>query len=556
MVLQVTAAATAGTTKWDDGSITKTQLLQQSWMAGTGGTLVNQLATMVTDTASRALQTDLMSLVNNLGLGSFANVGASLTPITNRMANLNAGGQFAGSGIIGSIAASLVSGVLAIGTIPTSQLNMGNITDIQTLSDHITNAMIGSGSQFVTSTLPQARGSMDRMFTQVSDNVTMVQALQTQNQQSQQASGITVNFDFSGYPDGNNLPSAWTVTYSGAGTSLIGIKSGTAGWSTLNNDGNRTAIIRYNIQPMATDWQVVSGSMAQAPQGASGSSAAPRLYALGRMNATGDTYVWARGYCTGFLSYAGDMGCMVAGAETVWRSNVNFGWNLSIQMRLGVNNNLREYQVFAGTTQIIDYTEVGTVSQIGPNYRYFGCKSEMTSGSGGARDPGGINSTSSFDNAPPSSLGSTFRAMRLSTTTASLPNTGYGYLPAGFMDNTDRITGDMAWDGTTLTIQTEGTYLFHARYAISNLSTNNKLDVVFNKMNPSAASIRETGEAMADSYGGQSSRAVDGMALIYVKPGDQFRLAYYLNGGSCTLLGSADGIQSYFEVGLLNRSLA
>jgi hypothetical protein len=562
LAICITAAATAGTTYWDDGSVKKSQLMLPDWVNGLVG-FQNNTNTQV---AARALQTDVMSLVNNLGLGSFASVSAGLTPITNRMQNLNASGQLPGSALIGSVASTLISGVLGIGNIPTSQLTKGNISDLQLITDQLTNGLIGAGSQYNSTAIPvagsaSARGSIDRIFQQVSDNVSMVQAMQVANQQTQQTAGVSITVDFSTVPDGP-APSQWTVTYSGSGTSVAGVKGGIAGWTTLNNDGNRTAIWRYNVQPTATDWQQISGSMQAPPAQASGSSAAPRLYAMGRVNSTSTDYVWARGYCTGFLSYAADLGYTKAGVDTVWVSGINFGWNLSISMRCGANNNAREYQVFAGTTLVKDYVEVGTNSMMDSSHRYWGCRSEMTSGSGGALDPGGIASGTCFDNMPPSSLGSTFRASRANTATVSVAGTGQQFLPGSFFDTVERITGDYSWDAVTaggvLTFQTEGTFLVNIGYGLNNLPGNSKLDIAIIVQYASgggATLIRRCGSTFADSYAANSAYNATGCALIYFKPGDRMAVGTIATSGSTSLVGSTDQARSFLEVALVNRSL-
>jgi len=116
--LQVLVGATTGTTYWDDGSITKTQLLQQNWMTGTGGTLLSQLNTMVTNISAAALQTDVMSLVNNLGLGSFASVSAALSTITSRLQGLPASGILQANFLQVLDATKITTGVLGTAQIP------------------------------------------------------------------------------------------------------------------------------------------------------------------------------------------------------------------------------------------------------------------------------------------------------------------------------------------------------------------------------------------------------------------------------------------------------
>ena len=448
--------------------------------------------------------------------------------------------------------------LIDIDHIPTDDLGRSNIFDIQALLDSISNALIGAGAQFFSTTQPQARSSLDSIFGQVSDNVTMLQVLQSANISRSQAVGVLINIDFSQYPDGP-MPSIFTLTYSGSGTSTLAISGGKAGWHIVN-DANRSCVVRYNVAPTATDWQIVAGSMASAPpQGDTGGT--PRIWVLGRMNAAATDYVWARGYSNGFLSYVGDIGYTVGGVDTVWRSGVNIGWNLSMRLFCGANGNPREYQVFAGTTLIIDYVETGTGSQMNSSHRYWGSKSEMKTSIFGGVDPGQVAAAAVTDNQPATSIGSTFRTSRASTGTVTIA-AGNNFLPANFFDTVERITDDMTWDSTVaggvLTINTEGTYLINCRYAIANLPTTNKLDasVYASYQGGSFVLIRRLGGSFADNFTGNSAYGMNGSAVMYFTPGDRLTLGTVATSGATTLTGSTNGEQTYFEVALMNRSLA
>jgi hypothetical protein len=165
----------------------------------------------------------------------------------------------------------------------------------------------------------------------------------------------------------------------------------------------------------------------------------------------------------------------------------------------------------------------------------------MKTAAGGAKQPGAIAGTSVSDNAPPTVLGSTFRVSRLSTTNVTLVHTAaVNKAPAGFFDTLDWITSDMSWDGNNLTINTEGTYLVNVQY---NASASNASAGIFQNN----AAVRQ--------MGGESTAAISGMTLLYLKAGDVLTPGYYVSANTAAN-GDNAGLTCYFEVALMNRSLA
>jgi hypothetical protein len=560
--LQVLPACTTGTINWDDASLTKTNLLQQSWTQN----LVGDMSNMTTQIIARALQTDVVSLVNTLGLGSFADVPSSITSITNRLTNVAATGTFnsaflsnmANHPLLPTVAipsldaTKIASGIMAIAQIPTGQLNRTNITDLGSVTDHLMNGLFGAGSQYASMTPTQSRAAMDSIYSSVLLNTQNIQAMRSVNTGTD-VSGTSVTVNFNQYPDGG-LPSNFTTVYSGVGTSSIGITSGQAGWRVANNDGNRNAMICYNAAPTNTDFQIVRGTLASAPPGAS-SGGTPRIAACGRVNnpANPTTYVWARGYCTGFLTYKGDIGCTVNGVETVWASNIPLTWSMDISMVFGVGGNPRRYQVYSGQTLVYDYTEVGTTSGLGAGFRYWGCRTEIKTGSNGANPPPAITSTSVSDNQAPTINGSSFRASRRNVAQVAA-SSGTNRVPVNFFDTQEWISSDMTWDGLNLTINTEGSYLVHIRYGINNIPTSRKADCAIYQNNAVDVLM---GGAFADSYVGNSADGMEGLAIVYINQGDTIQPGYYYSAAaSNAFVGDSNGVSCYFEVALLNRSFA
>lgn len=524
VVPEVTAAATAGTVKFDDARATKSGLMPQA--------LVDNLTSDL-----QARIQELQALQNAVA----GKAGALINDVTNRLKNI----KFDGTGLFD---ASKLFNVAPIGSIPTNQLTVANVPDLGNITDQITNALIGAGNQFFGTTPPQARFSMDKIFLDVLNLNQKMQDIRS-SEIATSVSGMTATVNFSQYPDGP-LPSMFTTTYSGAGTSAIGVINGQAGWRFANNDGNRNANIVYNLAPTKTDFQLVRGTLAGPPPG-SGSGGLPRIAAIGRVDNPNNprNYVWARGYCTGFLTYKGDIGCTINGVETVWASNIPLTWSMDITIIIGVNGNPRRYQVFSGTTLVYDIVEPGTSSLLGASYRYWGCRTELKTGNNGANPPPAIAGTSVSDNAQPAVVGSTFRARRASG--ADVTFSGTNKVPNGYFDTVDYISDDFTWDGNNLKIGTEGTYVVNLRYLTPNIPGGAKADIGLYLNN---AGVRRMGGGFADSsFGANSGSGIDGTTLIYCRANDLLTPGYIVDA-NVTSHGSPTDNATWFEVCLVNRT--
>lgn len=542
--LIVTAAATAGTINWDSGSVTKTQLLAQDWTTA----LVGDLSNLGTQVSARALLTDFNALMSNLGLGT-----ATLTAITNRFTKMGSTGLFDAAGLTNMVgfpsidATKILTGILNINRIPTSQFDRTNITDLGSITDHVLNGLLGTGSQFTSATPAEARGGLDSIYGEVLNANAQLAAMQS-NEQGADVSGVSVNINFTNYADGA-LPSMFTVTYSGVGTSTIGVTNGIAGWRSKVNDGNRNAVIVYNAAPTGTDFQLVRGTLASPPPGA-GSGGTPRISAIGRVDnpANPQNYVWARGYCTGFLTYRGDIGCTINGVETVWASNIALTWSMQISMVIGVGTNARRYQVFSGSTLVYDHTEVGTSSLLGAGYRYWGCRTEIKTGSNGANDSPGIASTSVTDNAPPDVVGSGAHITRRSTTAVGMAN-GINSLPANFFSNPDYQSSDIAVNLTngTFTVTYAGWYMVDLCVYLSGAIFEDHHLVLYKN----GVHFKDGAPVLNEQSGDHDAW------IVYLAAGDTVNGGTSRDGGSNAVMrGDANGRSTYLTIALLNRSYA
>ena len=103
--------------------------------------------------------------------------------------------------------------------------------------------------------------------------------------------GIAVNDPFSGSA-ATNFGASWSRTGDGAGSNLYGPNgSGSAVWTPSGNSARRV-IDRYTT-PLSTGIQAVMTVMTRLPEAGS-SLGTPYTYLLGRMNSSGNTFVYCR----------------------------------------------------------------------------------------------------------------------------------------------------------------------------------------------------------------------------------------------------------------------
>ena len=427
---------------------------------------------------------------------------------------------------------------------------VGNSPDLQAITDHVLNGLVG-GAGYTgagTGVIPdQARGGLDKIYRDVLNHTTLLQLLGSEENATDN-SGVAVQLNFADYPDGN-LPSIYSVTYIGAGTSRLGVTSGAGGWRTKVNDAKLLARAAYNAAVTNTDFQIIRGTLGGLPE-QDGGGGAPRIGVMGRLNSptSPTTFVWGRGYCAGFLSYKGEMGCMVNNVETVWVSNITLNWSTDIRCVFGVGTQPRRYQFYSGGSLIYDYTEVGTVSQLGAGFRYYGLTAEICTGSNGTpRVPGTLASAAISDNAPPTTVGSGAAMYRTNAALVNI-NPGVNTYPANFFGvmryNSIDITGDLV--NGTFTVSKAGFYLISWNVQGNGNASGSVSPCLF---------VNGTGVQFGMAQGGAS--AYGGFYNFYLNAGDVVRPGYYWSGSLATgyWKGESTGTWTHFEITLSNRSL-
>ena len=451
-------------------------------------------------------------------------------------------GTFWASMIPALDAAKITTGTIGTGLLP--NITKGMSTDLQGTLDNIVNALTGS-TDITSSALSNAFDAMKQVWTTLSDHSQALAALKT-TKSGYQAKGTYTSINFSDYADGA-IPSIYTLTYSGSGTSTLGISNGVAQWVNTNN-ADRSCKLIYNVAPTNTDFQVMRGTMVMAPQEAIGGST-PKFWALGRVSADGNSYVWCRGYCNGWFQYRGDIGCTVNGVETVWGSNISLTWSMDMTFVLGVGSNPRQYQVWSGSTKVYDYTESGTTSQLGSGYRRWGAIAEIKSGTGNPRHSGKLSGASIADNAPPVVNGSTARITRTATGTLTFNGSSDVILNSNFWDDIPYESPDVDADASngTFKVTEAKTYTVCARVKLgAGLSSKGYLVLQVSSNN---------GSSWSNAQCGPVSDVANNSALFahwnqYLSAGDMVRVFARHNGTNVLncLTGGSDGSESYFSI--------
>ena len=496
--LQILPVVTSGTVKFDNGLVRPTRLLQLSWISGLLGYL------------------------------------SKLNPLT---------------GFLDATGLENMSGM------PNIPDGLNKIPLLGMLVDATTNTLSGAsqtGQQIAGAGLELASETMENLYEMLTANVRKVQALETEATENS-LGGRKFNINFADYPNGAFPSGLFNLAYSGPGSSSLVISGGKAAWNKVN-DGYRRCLMQFPQQTL-TSFQIVRGTMASPPE--QGSNV--RIWSIGRMNALGTDYVFARGYCTGFLSYKGDIGVVRGGVETIWASNVSLTWSLDLRVIMGVGNNPRRHQVLSGDTIVWDGLEPSDPtkqSYIDSNHLWWGAITETN----GQQVPGNVAGASVVDNAPPAVVGTTFRASRRVGTDQTI-SSGQQPVPNNFYETVEYISPDLTYrPGTNceLEITKQGTYIVMWRCFHGNFATGSGgVGLLWKKPSggawgPVARSVWGTNPinvglgVMADS-----TDATCGMAMVPMNPGDVLRPGFVFtanmsNTGDTTIL--ADGSQSWFAV--------
>lgn len=428
----------------------------------------------------------------------------------------------------------------------------GWISDIRTTIDNVVSALFGwIGSGFSHDDAHQALTDQREAVAQLSS---AVQAL-VNNQNNQAVNGVSAIVDFTQLADSASLPAAFTTTYSLTGTSTIGLSSGHTQQTVVQN-ADRDLIALYNVLPSTTDYQMVGCAFSSAPEWGNGSNASYN-YLFTRMNSAGTSYVYAK-----LGKYSIELGYSVSGAKTVMTtmtSGFSFKSNAVYWLAAGTVGGTRVFQVIEGKEPLITWTEVGTSSQLGSGFRYTGFGFHMDVNTWGIRNVGRVTAFAFSDNQPPTVVGSGSRMYRASTSNVGV-SSGNNLLATSFFDTQDEATTDITQDRTNgkFTVSLAGWYQVTIVSAVSgNFPTTFQWLLYKNgsayKFLPGNNGMR----GVTAVGGNQLPIAVGASGLVFLSAGDYVQMGYNANvsAGSC-FVGDAAGQGTYFEIALVNRSLA
>lgn len=444
--LVVADTASAGTVKFSKAVSTFSDLMPQNYVDG----LTSVLASIWSGIAARIA--DWQALLDAFNNGA----GGILTDVEDRIKNLLPGSGLFNSAFLSNIA-NIPAGIPG-GHVTGVASDM--LTDFGANLDSIVQKFLGVGN---TGNTP---ADANTAFSSLRDTVL---GLSRDVQSLQQAangaanSGQVFRVDFANYANGelSTVGVPFDLFYTGTGTGYQEIVSGVSQWHKVT-DGDRSVIGIYNggVKITDTDYQWLQATAAGA-MGYSGSQSATNMF-FARVNNTGSptTAVYIKGYRTGAfgLGFKCELGCYVAGVQTVFVTNVSVTFSFTLGIKAGVGGNPYRFQVLSGNTVIIDYTDTAHVSQVGSGYRRWGWSGATANG--GDATPGSGTYFQCTDNAPVAVTGTTFRAFRSLTASLST-STGDIVLPANTFDTTDYKSSDLTWNPSTneLTINTSGTYI-------------------------------------------------------------------------------------------------
>jgi hypothetical protein len=114
-----------------------------------------------------------------------------------------------------------------------------------------------SGVSLSDPSYSMASTALNNVRKAISGLSTSVNALQT-TADGNVNSGQNYQIDFSKYPDGP-IPPVFSLNYSGAGASSIGILSGRAHWTAAKDGLPRTCVGIFNAGTTSTDYQILGG---------------------------------------------------------------------------------------------------------------------------------------------------------------------------------------------------------------------------------------------------------------------------------------------------------
>ncbi|AHY26847.1 minor tail protein [Mycobacterium phage ZoeJ] len=465
--------------------------------------------------------------------------GGQISDLINRIVHL---------GVNGTFDASQLVNVPNMPTLPGTKvggITGGNI--LQDISRHVDNVvnkflgMTGSGHA-----LDDAAAAMGTIYSQVRTSAQQLQDM-IASQAGDAHSGKSFRISFNEYPNGA-FPEVFDMTYSGSGSGYAEVRDGKGTWHKVA-DGDREVMGKHSGDTL-TDYQAISGTVASPMDNGA------RNWLFGRCNAAKTTFVYAFGTRNSLLDFRAELGCFVNGVKYVFRSNVQANPNFNLALKIGTGKGLRNFQVISGNEVIIDYTDTAGVSQVGENFRGWGFISSTSNN--GNNVPAEAVLITCADSDPAAAIGSGAKMSRTSTARVSVTS-GRRVFPVNFYQSLDLATPDILPDvpNGRFTVALSGWY----RVEIGFRTTPSAFAFMWNF---APVLFRNGGVERigTDAYAfyyfgvGAGARFAQTSFGVYLNAGDDVQAGYDAGGNYNNLIqGEASGVETYFSISLLNRSL-
>jgi hypothetical protein len=420
-----------------------------------------------------------------------------------------------------------------------------------------------------------------------------VAGLQT-NATNTSNSGKSDFTDFSSFsPFNNNVG----LLYSGASTSALVSSGGQAVWQ-ISGQGTRWAQGVFTRTATNTNWQKVGIAFGSAPEADWLSNTNPAFnYILGRVNNTytveagdntlagpigtvvsrGQHYVFVKFSKTSFTVGYTTNGTAATPTETLFPAPTG-GWPYAHEftpgavyyLECGTDAGQTVYRVSRNGTPLLTIPATGAYPYTDAEHRFSGFKVQATSNTVWTRVPGSMAAFAMADNTPAEYIGSGFRRFRSSTTPTAIARGdtgGYSLLPDDFFGSTSYATPDYNYTTSSavpnkITVDATGWYQVTTNLALANQSMLTELAPTLYKngvLNARGGSVWGL-----PGFPARGPSQASATFTVYLQKGEYIQPGYWQNPGlsgsngyaSGNWVGDSNGVTSYIQVAFLNRSTA
>jgi hypothetical protein len=524
-----------------------------------------------TGKAASTFKTSLQSLMTNLFGQTYLGTVLQTSAIPNLPASIITSGTLATAQIPGLDASKIVSGSLTGATVPGSQIT-GNVADavsgVQAARDAIMTGLLGAAQSGTTNTQAQnanaavAQQASNAAASAAAANAALA-ALQAQTNANNAVGGAYFNVQPSG-ADGATLPSGdWSSTGPASGDMVIRGANGYIG--VLSSLGTGVGVA-WGISAHAFTTDNQSLAVVLGDQGAySGANLTIFTHANSAFTQGAYCSINNSGITVGSFTRNSSTNVITFTPFTggSWSGTVSSG------NRVELRNAGTSWYVLLNNVQIISVTSSAVT--FGSSYRdaVIAMDRQYTSGfwgwGAGNYDAFRIAAVSISDYVVPTYVGSGARMSRHATATVT-PNTSSGttqLLPTSFFDTNEQATSDITVDLTNgkFTASVEGWYRVCYR-----IQFDQNMVVTWNPTQAAPilyknGSVYEYGHSVsAFFYAGFTSGEINFYSshVVYLKANDYVQVGYhnFTATGTYHFVGESTGAQTYFDIVLMNRSLA